>query len=51
VVNNASGTIFGENRYYPFGETRLTTGTIFKDKLFAGQHEMRRPDCAEFYSS
>ncbi len=22
VVTNASGTILGENRYYPFGETR-----------------------------
>ena len=33
----------GENRYYPDGETRLTTGTIFTDKLFTGQREMRRP--------
>lgn len=40
VVTNASGTILGENRYYPFGETRLTTGTIFTDKLFTGQREM-----------
>ncbi|MEO7838256.1 MAG: RHS repeat-associated core domain-containing protein [Anaerolineales bacterium] len=40
VITNASGTILGENRYYPFGETRLTTGTIFTDKLFTGQREM-----------
>ena len=40
VVTNASGTILGENRYYPFGETRLTTGTIYTDKLFTGQREM-----------
>jgi len=30
----------GEQRYYPFGETRLTTGTIFTDKLFTGQRDM-----------
>jgi RHS repeat-associated protein len=40
VVTDASGNILGENRYYPFGETRLTTGTIFTDKLFTGQREM-----------
>lgn len=26
VVTDASGNILGEQRYYPFGETRLTTG-------------------------
>jgi RHS repeat-associated protein/uncharacterized repeat protein (TIGR01451 family) len=40
VVTNASGTVLGEQRYYPFGETRLSTGTIFTDKLFTGQREM-----------
>jgi RHS repeat-associated protein len=40
VVTDASGNVVGENRYYPFGETRLTTGTIFTDKLFTGQREM-----------
>jgi len=40
VITDASGTILGENRYYPFGETRLTTGTIYTDKLFTGQREM-----------
>jgi RHS repeat-associated protein len=40
VVTNASGVIVGEQRYYPFGETRLSTGTIFTDKLFTGQREM-----------
>jgi RHS repeat-associated protein len=40
VVTNNSGTIVGEQRYYPFGETRLTTGTIYTDKLFTGQREM-----------
>jgi len=41
VVTDASGTILGEQRYYPFGETRLTTGTIYTDKLFTGQREMK----------
>jgi len=40
VVTNSSGTVVGEQRYYPFGETRLTTGSIFTDQLFTGQREM-----------
>jgi RHS repeat-associated protein len=40
VVTDASGNILGEQRYYPFGETRLSTGTIFTDRLFTGQREM-----------
>ena len=40
VVTDASGNFLGENRYYPYGETRLTTGTISTDKLFTGQREM-----------
>ena len=30
----------GEARYYPYGETRLTTGTMQTDQLFTGQREM-----------
>ena len=40
VVTDASGNIVGEDRFYPFGETRLTTGTIYTDRLFTGQREM-----------
>jgi RHS repeat-associated protein len=40
VVTNTSGTIIGEDRFYPFGETRFTTGTMQTDKLFTGQREM-----------
>ena len=48
MVTDASGNIVGEQRYYPYGETRLTTGTIYTDKLFTrwvepvetGQREM-----------
>lgn len=40
VVTDASGTVVGEQRYYPYGETRLTTGSMFTDKLFTGQREM-----------
>jgi RHS repeat-associated protein len=39
-VTDASGNTVGEQRYYAYGETRLTTGTIFTDKLFTGQREM-----------
>ena len=40
VVTDSTGAIVGEQRYYPFGETRLTTGSMFTDKLFTGQREM-----------
>ena len=40
VITDASGNTVGEQRYYPFGETRVTTGTIPTDKLFTGQREM-----------
>jgi len=47
VVTDASGVVVGENRYFPFGETRVATGTILTDKLFTGQREMRRPEPVE----
>jgi hypothetical protein len=28
-----------EQRYYPYGETRFTSGTICTDKLFTGQRD------------
>ncbi len=40
VVTDASGNILGEQRYYPFGETRFATGSMYTDKLFTGQREM-----------
>ncbi len=40
VVTNQSATTVGEDRFYPFGETRFTTGTMYTDKLFTGQREV-----------
>ena len=40
VVTDNTGTIVGEDRFYPFGETRFTTRTMFTDKLFTGQREI-----------
>jgi len=40
VVTNASGVTVGEQRYYPYGATRFTSGTIYTDKLFTGQREI-----------
>ena len=40
VVTDSTGAVVGEQRYYPFGETRLATGSMFTDKLFTGQREM-----------
>ena len=41
VISNASGVTVsgGEQRYYPFGESRLTA-TMLTDRLFTGQREM-----------
>ena len=40
IVTDASGTIVGEDRFYPYGETRFTTGTMYTDQLFTGQREI-----------
>jgi len=42
VVTDASGNIpsGSEQRYYPYGENRLTPGTMFTDILFTGQREI-----------
>ncbi len=40
VVTNQSATTVGEDRFYPFGETRFTTGSMFTDKLFTGQRQI-----------
>jgi RHS repeat-associated protein len=40
VMTDASGTTVGEDRFYPYGETRFTTGTMYTDQLFTGQREM-----------
>ena len=40
VVTDSTGAVVGEQRYYPFGETRLATGSMYTDKLFTGQRAM-----------
>jgi RHS repeat-associated protein len=37
---DASGTVVGETRYYPTGETRVSTGSMFTDHLYTGQQQM-----------
>ena len=39
LTTNTSGTLVSEVRYKPWGETRLTIGTIYTDKLFTGQRD------------
>ena len=41
-MTDASGNIpsGSEQRYYPYGEPRLTPGTMYTDKLFTGQREI-----------
>ncbi|HLO32463.1 MAG TPA: RHS repeat-associated core domain-containing protein [Anaerolineales bacterium] len=40
VVTDSTGATVGEDRFFPFGETRFTTGTMNTDKLFTGQREI-----------
>ncbi len=43
VVTDSDGIgniVVGEQRYYPFGGTRWSTGSLYTDKLFTGQREM-----------
>ncbi len=37
ATTDASGNVVGEMRYYAFGETRLSTGNMFTDRLYTGQ--------------
>jgi hypothetical protein len=39
VVTDASGNAVGEQRYYPFGKTRTTSGSMYTDKLYTGQRD------------
>jgi hypothetical protein len=40
VVVNASETVVGSQGYYPFGETRYATGSLYTDRLFTGQQQL-----------
>jgi RHS repeat-associated protein len=42
VVTTANGQVVtnGEQRYFPFGEARLSPSSMLTDKLFTGQREM-----------
>lgn len=40
VVTDLSGVTVGEQRYYAYGETRFSTGSMFTDQLYTGQREM-----------
>jgi hypothetical protein len=44
VVTDSTSPIpqtVGEQRYYPYGETRFTSGTIYTDKLFTRRVDWR----------
>ena len=40
VVLGSGGAWLGAQRYFPYGETRVPSGTIYTDKLFTGQREI-----------
>jgi RHS repeat-associated protein/uncharacterized repeat protein (TIGR01451 family) len=40
VVTNASGNLVDEQRYFPYGESRLAGDNMLTDRLFTGQREM-----------
>jgi len=35
-VLDASGAIVGETRYFPFGDVRVSAGSMFTDRLYTG---------------
>jgi len=37
VVTNASGAVAGSIKYYPYGSTRSSSGSLYTDKKFTGQ--------------
>ncbi len=39
VVTDTAGNPVGEQRYYPFGETRSTSGNMYTDRLYTGQRD------------
>ena len=41
-VLDASGAIVGETRYFPFGDVRVSTGSMFTDRLYTGQRAITR---------
>ncbi len=40
ATTDATGNVVGEMRYYAFGETRLSTGNMFTDRLYTGQRQI-----------
>jgi len=50
VVTDASGVTIGEQKYFPYGETRVSTGTIYTDKLFTGQREITGLGIYDFHA-
>jgi RHS repeat-associated protein len=40
VVTDNSGAVVGEQRYYPYGETRVPSGNMQTDRLFTGQRQI-----------
>jgi len=37
VVTNGSGTVAGSIKYYPYGSTRSSSGSLYTDRKFTGQ--------------
>jgi RHS repeat-associated protein len=40
VVTTAAGAVLSTTGYYPFGETRYSTGTLNTDRLYTGQQSL-----------
>ncbi len=40
VVTDNSGAVVGEQRYYPYGETRVPSGNMQTERLYTGQRQM-----------
>jgi len=40
ATTDPSGNVVGQMRYYVSGETRLSTGNMFTDRMFTGQRQL-----------
>jgi RHS repeat-associated protein len=49
-VMDASGNIVGQERYYPFGGTRVTTGSVNTDRLYTGQRSLAALSLMDYHA-
>jgi hypothetical protein len=49
VVVDAGGAIVSTQGYYPYGETRYSTGSLYTDRLYTGQQQVAGQRARELF--